>query len=213
MGYSTLTRRGRSPVIKRVIRVGGAIALPAILRERGIDADALIAEAGLQAAAFDHPDNVIPFAKLGELAHRDRDPEMLEYVVDNVGKGVPANAPHMARLRAMKEQLLAELRGIGNPSAGKAKSGPAADPHSVNLVVENGSGRSGAAGADQGRLPRFDAQHGDEKQADVVVHPLHAGLVQAAAGAAPRQWLPVWLQARWAATPVAASVSRLPSVA
>lgn len=69
MEYLTLTRRGSSPVIKRVIRVGGAIALPAILRERGIDADALIAEAGLQAAAFDHPDNVIPFAKLGELAH------------------------------------------------------------------------------------------------------------------------------------------------
>ncbi len=49
--------------------MGGAIALPSILREHGINADALIAEVGLQAAAFEHPDNVIPFAKLGELAH------------------------------------------------------------------------------------------------------------------------------------------------
>ena len=55
--------------------------------------------------------------KLGELAHRDRDPEVLEYVVDNVGKGVPANAPHMARLRAIKEQLFAELRGEPPPSS------------------------------------------------------------------------------------------------
>lgn len=49
--------------------MGGAIALPPLLRERGIDADSLIAEVGLQAAAFEHPDNVIPFAKLGELVH------------------------------------------------------------------------------------------------------------------------------------------------
>jgi AraC-like DNA-binding protein len=54
-------------ISNRVIRVGGAIALPDLLRARGMDADALIAEAGLQAASFDHPDNVIPFARLGEL--------------------------------------------------------------------------------------------------------------------------------------------------
>ena len=69
MDNSTTSRRGRPPISNQVIRVGGAIALPALLRERGIDADALIAEVGLQAAAFDHPDNVIPFAKLGELTH------------------------------------------------------------------------------------------------------------------------------------------------
>lgn len=40
-----------------------------MLRECGIDASALIAEIGLRAETFDHPDNVIPFAKLGELAH------------------------------------------------------------------------------------------------------------------------------------------------
>ena len=69
MENSTRTRRGRPPIGNRVIRAGGAIALPALLRERGIDAAALVAQVGLPAAAFDHPDNVIPFAKLGELAH------------------------------------------------------------------------------------------------------------------------------------------------
>lgn len=49
--------------------------------------------------------------KLGQLANRERDPEMLEYVIANVGKGVPKNAPHAARFRALKENLLGELRG------------------------------------------------------------------------------------------------------
>lgn len=69
MENSTPTRRGRPPISNRVIRVGGAIALPALLREHGIDAAALIAQVGLPVAAFEHPDNVIPFAKLGELGH------------------------------------------------------------------------------------------------------------------------------------------------
>ncbi|MCM8595481.1 AraC family transcriptional regulator [Accumulibacter sp.] len=69
MANSISTSRGRPPISTRVIRVGGAIALPAMLRERGVDADALFAEAGLPVAVFDHADNVIPFAKLGELAH------------------------------------------------------------------------------------------------------------------------------------------------
>lgn len=69
MGNPISTRRGRPPISNRVIRVGGAIALPAILRERGIDSDALVAQAGLPATVFDHPDNVIPFAKLGEVTH------------------------------------------------------------------------------------------------------------------------------------------------
>lgn len=66
---STPSQRGRPPISSQVIRVGGAIALPSMLREHGIDADALIAEVGLQAAAFDDPDNVIPFASLGRLVH------------------------------------------------------------------------------------------------------------------------------------------------
>ncbi|HPL80154.1 MAG TPA: hypothetical protein PKY40_14180, partial [Burkholderiaceae bacterium] len=69
VGTSISTRLGRPLISNRVIRVGSAIALPTILRECGIDADALIAQIGLPVAVFDHPDNVIPFAKLGELAH------------------------------------------------------------------------------------------------------------------------------------------------
>lgn len=69
MENSTHNRRGRPPISNKVIRVGGAIALPALLQARGIDAAALIAQVGLPMTAFDHPDNVIPFAKLGELGH------------------------------------------------------------------------------------------------------------------------------------------------
>ena len=68
MGDMNSSRRGRPPINNQVIRVGGAIALPPLLRARGIDADMLISELGLQPSAFDHPDNVIPFAKLGQLA-------------------------------------------------------------------------------------------------------------------------------------------------
>jgi hypothetical protein len=58
MGNSISGRRSRPLISDQVIRVGGAIALPALLREHGIDADALIAEAGLQATVFDDPDYV-----------------------------------------------------------------------------------------------------------------------------------------------------------
>ena len=44
------------------------MAIVALLRERSIDADALMAAVGLRPRAFGHPDNVIPFARLGELA-------------------------------------------------------------------------------------------------------------------------------------------------
>ena len=47
-----------------MIRVGGAIALVPLLRERGIDVETLFVQVGLPLAAFDHPDHVIPFAKL-----------------------------------------------------------------------------------------------------------------------------------------------------
>ena len=56
-----------------VIRVGGAIALFPLLRERGIDPEALAAEAGLSAQVFANPDNVVPFAALCRLAHLARE--------------------------------------------------------------------------------------------------------------------------------------------
>jgi AraC-like DNA-binding protein len=66
MEKSTSSKLGRPPISNRVIRVGGAIGLIALLRERGLNADALAARVGLTVAIFDHHDNVIPFAKLGE---------------------------------------------------------------------------------------------------------------------------------------------------
>ena len=46
MENPTQQRRGRPPISNKVIRVGGAIALPALLLERGIDAAGLVAQVG-----------------------------------------------------------------------------------------------------------------------------------------------------------------------
>ena len=67
MKPATTPKPGRPPISERVIRVGGAIALIPLLRERGVDVEALFAQVGLPLAAFDHPDHVIPFAKLCQL--------------------------------------------------------------------------------------------------------------------------------------------------
>jgi AraC-like DNA-binding protein len=61
------------PASGRVIRVGGAIALFPLLRERGIDPEALAAEAGLSAQVFANPDNVVPFVALCRLTHLARE--------------------------------------------------------------------------------------------------------------------------------------------
>jgi AraC-like DNA-binding protein len=55
---------GRPLIRDYVIRVGGATALIPVLRERGVDPEPLLREAGLTTRAFDHPDNVVPFAAL-----------------------------------------------------------------------------------------------------------------------------------------------------
>jgi len=56
-----------------VIRVGGASALFPLLRENGIDPEALAVEAGLSAEVFADPDNVVPFVALCRLAHLARE--------------------------------------------------------------------------------------------------------------------------------------------
>ena len=66
MEDSTAGKLGRPPISDRVIRVGGAVGLLPLLRERGIEVEALVAQVGLPVTAFDHPDNVIPFAALGQ---------------------------------------------------------------------------------------------------------------------------------------------------
>ena len=50
-----------------LIRVGGAMALPAMLRELGADAEAIIAGSGLDPEILADPENVIPFLTLGRL--------------------------------------------------------------------------------------------------------------------------------------------------
>ena len=71
------TERSPSPVAPerapaspsdRVIRVGGAAALIALLVEQGIDPDALVTEGGLSPGVFANPDNVVPFEALCRVA-------------------------------------------------------------------------------------------------------------------------------------------------
>lgn len=53
----------------KLIRVGGATALMALLDERGVDFAGLAIEAGLSAAVFANADNVVPCAALCRLLH------------------------------------------------------------------------------------------------------------------------------------------------
>ena len=55
---------GRPPIRDYVIRVGGAAALLSVLRQSGVDPEPLLRDAGLTTRAFDHPDNIVPFAAL-----------------------------------------------------------------------------------------------------------------------------------------------------
>jgi AraC-like DNA-binding protein len=63
----------RRTAANHVIRVGGASALFPLLRESGVDPEALAAEAGLSGHVFANPDNVVPFAALCRLAHLARE--------------------------------------------------------------------------------------------------------------------------------------------
>ncbi|HUY87258.1 MAG TPA: hypothetical protein VMV10_00840 [Pirellulales bacterium] len=59
--------------------------------------------------------------KLSRLTEHQHDRETLEYVVENLGKGVPRGAPHQSRLQSLKEQLLRELKGEPPPSSDEAR--------------------------------------------------------------------------------------------
>lgn len=59
--------------------------------------------------------------KLGEMTSRNADPELLQYVVDNLGKGVPDSAPHAARLRSLRALILHETKGTPIPSTDAAR--------------------------------------------------------------------------------------------
>ena len=53
-----------------VLRVAPMIAIPALLREAGVDPDELLAEFGLPSSLFEDPDNVIRFTTMGRVLSR-----------------------------------------------------------------------------------------------------------------------------------------------
>ena len=62
--------RGRKPIADGIIRVGPCLAIPDILRSRGVDAGTVLADIGMSLSVFDDPDNVIPFRTMGALIAR-----------------------------------------------------------------------------------------------------------------------------------------------
>lgn len=50
-----------------LVRVGGALAIPAVLRSLGADPAEVLAEAGFDVTLFDDPDNVVSYAARGRL--------------------------------------------------------------------------------------------------------------------------------------------------
>lgn len=66
----TVAMPGRPVISAAVRRVGGALALPQVLADCGLDAEPLLAEFGLSAAAFSDPENLIPAHLIGRLARR-----------------------------------------------------------------------------------------------------------------------------------------------
>ncbi len=62
---------GRSRTVRHeaeaTVRVGGSAGIPAVLRSLGVDPAALLAEAGLDPALFDGPNNVVTYVKRGRL--------------------------------------------------------------------------------------------------------------------------------------------------
>lgn len=53
--------------------------------------------------------------KLSEAMHQNQDPAMLQYVADHLGERVPKNAPHLARIRALRNQLLRDVSDADDP--------------------------------------------------------------------------------------------------
>ena len=59
-----------APIPRGMLRVATTMALPALLKEHGLDPVPLLAEFGLEPADFDEPENTLPFATLGRLLGR-----------------------------------------------------------------------------------------------------------------------------------------------
>ena len=59
------SRQARSAI--PTVRVGGAFAIPEVLRQLGADPATVLAEVGVDVRLFDDPDNLIPYAKRARL--------------------------------------------------------------------------------------------------------------------------------------------------
>jgi hypothetical protein len=85
--------------------------------------------------------------KLSETVGRNSDPEVLQYVVDNLGKDVPKTAPHASRLRSLRAWLLHE-----------AEEAPVASNDAARLAQQ----LNGASAADRLAAARHVVEHIDK---------------------------------------------------
>lgn len=60
-------RQRKRPNETETVRIAGALAIPSVLRSLGADPVRVLAEAGVDIALFDNPDNLISFAKRSRL--------------------------------------------------------------------------------------------------------------------------------------------------
>ncbi len=60
-------RTARRRPAEATLRIGGTLALPAVLRSMGANPDELLAEAGFDSKLFDDPDNLVSYAARGRL--------------------------------------------------------------------------------------------------------------------------------------------------
>ena len=68
-------------------RVGGAIALPEILRDLGADPNAIVSAAGLSPEILADPENVVPIIALGHLLDKSVEATQCEHIGLLLGQG------------------------------------------------------------------------------------------------------------------------------
>jgi len=83
------------------VRMAPILGIPGLLAELGLDPERLIAEAGLDPALFDNPDNIIPFADLGRFValctERTHCPHLGLLVCRNAGLDILGLVGELAR--------------------------------------------------------------------------------------------------------------------
>ena len=102
------------PSALNLVRVGGATAVPDILRNLGADADRVIGAAGVSPSILADPENVIPFSMLAKLIQQCVDATRSP-AVDAYGSNPPCLRPFYGQPQQapMKAQFAWALRGSG----------------------------------------------------------------------------------------------------